>query len=385
MGTSRIAVVVGFVVKSPVAGMAAYNFHYIAGLRDLGYEVHYVERLNTPDECYDPGRDAFGDDPGYGLAWLRDTARRLPPLATSWTLIDRNGKHHGMGRLELRGILDEAEFVLTLADPTWFDDLERCARRAFVDGDPLFTQAAMLDPASRTSSVLAHYPTLFTYWTRQNAKDTTVPAAGRHWLSTRPVVATSLWSPKPTPPGAPVTTVMNWRAWSDVEVEGRSYGHKDREFERLIGLPRRAAHRFALAVGGPAPKERLASNGWELADPISATRTIESYREFIDGSYADLGIAKHAYVASRSGWFSDRSLCYLASGRPVLHQDTGFRDWLKTKDGVFAFSDIDDVISALERIDRDYERHAKAARAIAEREFEASSVIGQMLDDSGFR
>jgi hypothetical protein len=385
MTNSRIAVIVGFIVKSPVAGMAAYNFHYIAGLRELGYEVHYIERLNAPDECYDPGRDAFGDDPGYGLAWLRDTTTRLPPLADSWTLIDRNGNHHGMGRPELCGILDKADFVLTLADPTWFDDLERCARRAFVDGDPLFTQAAMLDPGSRTSSVLAHYPTLFTYWTRQNAKDTTVPTAGRHWISTRPVVATSLWIPKLTPPGAPVTTVMNWGAWDDVVVQGRSYGHKDREFERLIDLPRHTSRRLVLAVGGPAPKERLASHGWELADPLCATRTIDSYREFIDGSYADLGIAKHAYIASRSGWFSDRSLCYLASGRPVLHQDTGFQDWLETGEGIFAFSNVDDIVAALEKIDRDYRRHAKAARAAAEQNFEARTVIGRMLDDCRFR
>lgn len=385
MGTSRIAVVVGFVVKSPVAGMAAYNFHYIAGLRDLGFEVHYVERLNSPDECYDPGRDAFVDDPGYGLAWLHDAIRRLPPLAASWTLIDRNGHHHGVGRPELCGILDKAEFVLTLADPTWFDDLERCARRAFVDGDPLFTQAALLQAGSRISCVLAHYPTLFTYWTRQTAKDTTVPTAGRNWISTRPVVATSLWSPKPPTPGAPVTTVMNWRDWAYIEVQGRPYGHKDREFERLIDLPLRTPRRLVVAVGGPALKERLASRGWELADPLCATRTIESYREFIDGSCADLGIAKHAYVASRSGWFSDRSLCYLASGRPVLHQDTGFQDWLDTGEGIFAFSGVDDILGALEMLDRDYGRHARAARTIAEQEFEARKVIGQMLDDCGFR
>jgi hypothetical protein len=385
MTKPRIVVVVGFIVKAPVAGMAAYNFHYIAGLRELGYEVHYVERLNVPDECYDPGRAAFGDEPGYGLAWLRDAASRLPPLATSWTLIDRNGDHHGTGREDLRGILDKADFVLTLADLTWFDDLERCARRAFLDGDPLFTQAALLKPGSQASIVLARYPTLFTYWTRQNAEDTTVPTAGRHWISTRPVVATSLWSPKPTPPGAPVTTVMNWRAWGEVEVQGRSYGHKDREFERLIDLPRHAARRLVLAAGGPVPKKHLKSHGWGLADPLSATRTIESYREFIDGSYADLGIAKHAYVASRSGWFSDRSLCYLASGRPVIHQDTGFRDWLETGEGIFAFSGVEGVVAALEELDRDYDRHARAARVAAERNFEARTVIGQMLDDSGFR
>jgi hypothetical protein len=383
MSRARIAVVVGFVVKSPVAGMALYNLHYVAGLRELGYDVHYVERLNAPGECYDPGRDMFGDDPTYGIDWLRDAMTRVPAVATSWTLIDRAGTYHGAGRQELVAILERAAFVLTLADPTWFDDLEHCPRRAFVDGDPLFTQAALRLPDSAKSLALAHYPTLFTYWTRQGAADTTVPKAGREWISTTAVVATSLWRTTAVRADAPVTTVMNWGAWGEIELDGRLYGHKSREFARIADLPHRVARRFVIAVGGPAPKAELVAQGWTLANPLEATQSIASYRNFIDGSYADLGIAKHAYVASRSGWFSDRSLCYLASGRPVLHQDTGFPDWLEAGRGVFAFSDVDDVVAALATLERDHARHAAAARALAEDRFEARKVIAQMLADWG--
>jgi hypothetical protein len=365
--------------------MAMYNFHYIAGLRELGYDVHYVERLNTPDECYDPSSNGFGDDPAYGLRWLSHCMEQNPAVRTPWTLIDRAGEHHGCGRQALCRDLREADFVLTLADPTWFDDLELCPRRAFVDGDPLFTQAAMLEPGSVISTALAMYPALFTYWTRQNAPDATVPKAGRDWVSTTPVVATGLWTEFAPRADAPVTTVMNWAAWGDVEVAGRSYGHKSREFERFMQLPKLTERRFVLAAGGPAPKAQLAAEGWELADPLQATGTVEAYREFIANSAADFGIAKHAYVASGSGWFSDRSLCYLASGRPVMHQDTGFTDWLPTGEGVFAFSEPDDVVSALAALDRDPLRHSRAARAIAEQYFEARNVIGHMLDEAGFR
>ena len=151
-------------------------------------------------------------------------------------------------------------------------------------------------------------------------------------------------------------------------------------------LPGRAPGTLVLAVGGSsAPRPALASAGWRLADPLASTCDAHAYRSFISASRADLGIAKHAYVASRSGWFSDRATCFLASGRPVLHHDTGFTDWLPTGEGVLAFSTPDEVIECLARLEADYERHARAARRIAEEHFEAAAVIRRMLDDAGLR
>lgn len=385
MTRTRRALVVGFIAKSPVSGMAHYNLHYIRGLKELGYDIHYVERLNVPDECYDPSTNTFGDDVTYGLRWLMHCMDRFPTVACPWTVIDRNGTHLGAGPDILHAAIERADFVLTLADPTWFDELERCPRRLFVDGDPLFTQAAMLDVESPTSRALAQYPELATYWTRQSASDTTVPAADRRWISTTPVVATSLWTVEPPQPDAALTTVMNWGAWGDVEVGGQLYGHKSREFERFVNIPTMTSRRFRLAVGGPAPKARLLEAGWDLANPLDVTGTFEAYRIFIRDSFADLGICKHAYVASKSGWFSDRSLCYLASGRPVLHQDTGFTDWLDVSLGVLPFADPDSLLAAIERLAGDYTAHSKAAREVAETHFEARTVIGRMLDDAGFR
>jgi hypothetical protein len=178
---------------------------------------------------------------------------------------------------------------------------------------------------------------------------------------------------------------MNWAAGPDVTYDGRTYGHKGREFERFIVLPQRTHREFRIAAGGPTPQERLHEYGWVLEDPLAISRTVEQYQQFIARSWADFGIAKHAYVASRSGWFSDRSTCYLAAGRPVLHQDTGFGDWLPTGEGVLSFSTMVEVLEGLARVDADYERHARAARAIAEEHFEAAKVIGRMLDDAGFR
>jgi hypothetical protein len=177
---------------------------------------------------------------------------------------------------------------------------------------------------------------------------------------------------------------MHWKAGSDVIYDGHVYGHKNQEFDRFVSLPKRTAQPIIVAIGGYAPIEQLYENSWQFVNPITITQTIEAYQTFIAGSMADLGIAKNAYVASRSGWFSDRSTCYMAAGRPVLHQDTGFGDWLPTGEGIFSFSDMDEVLDALDRLDTDYERHARAARAIAEQYFEADKVIGRMLDDAGF-
>ena len=383
--TRPLAVVVGFIGKLPVAGMSLYNLHYIAGLQALGYDIHYVERQNVPSECYDPRTNDSTDDPSYAVSYLEQLLPQHGVNSGQFSFIDAKNQCHGSGWERLRQVLSRADFVLTLADPTWFDELERCPRRAFVDGDPMFTQIwmAMGEPAWAT--VLRSYDTLFTYGVRMGLADCTVPSIDRTWIPTRPVVATRLWDASFSSGTGPVSTVMNWSAWKDLTFDGQVYGQKNREFERFIDLPQRTAQAFLLAIGGPVPRERLGQHGWSLVDALETTITIEAYQRFVAASRADFGIAKHGYVASRSGWFSDRSTCYLAAGKPVLHQDTGCGDWLPTGEGLLLFSSVEQVIEALGQLDADYDRHARAARAIAEEYFEASTVVGRMLDAAGFR
>jgi hypothetical protein len=380
-----IAVVVGFIGKLPLAGTSLYNLHHVAGLQALGYDVHYVERLNRPHQCYNPRTNTMTDDPQYAVSYLENLLSNYGITRERFSFIDRENRCLGSGWASLCSALDHAHFVLALADATWFDELERCPQRAFVDGDPLFTQVALLEGDPVVSAALKHYGTLYTIGVRLGQADCTIPPANRVWLPARSVVATHLWDPTPAVSPLPVTSVMSWAAGQDVWYDGKVYGHKNREFERFVDLPQRTAQPFQLAIGGSAPRERLYEHGWHLVNPLGVTGTIETYQAFIAGSWADFGIAKHAYVASRSGWFSDRSTCYLAAGRPVLHQDTGFSDWLPTGEGVFSFSDIDGVLEALDRLSTNYERHARAARAIAEEYFEAAKVVAHMLDDAGFR
>ena len=380
------AVLVGAIGKLPYAGVAAYYLHYVRGLQELGYEVHYVERQNKACEYYDPATRAMTDDTRPAQAFIASLADQFGAAPDSFTVLDLAGAAHGRAPADVDDIVADADFVLTVADATWFDELSTCPRRAFVDGDPMFTQAAVEAGNPLMSDVVANYPTLFSYGTRIGGPGCTIPDCGRRWIPTRPVVATSLWPVTACPPGAPVTALLHWSAGAAVVVDGIRYGHKDVEMERFMDLPARARARLVLAVGGSrAPRAALESAGWVLADPLASTCDANAYRSFISASRADLGIAKHAYVASRSGWFSDRATCFLASGRPVLHHDTGFTEWLPTGDGVLAFSSADEVIDGIARLDADYEHHARAARGIAAEHFEAASVIGRMLDDAGFR
>jgi hypothetical protein len=166
-----------------------------------------------------------------------------------------------------------------------------------------------------------------------------------------------------------------------LEHEGRTYGLKGRSFEELLDLPRRAGRRFELAVGAPAEvRARLEAHGWMVRDPRPVTRDVPSYLSYVRDSKAELGVAKHGYVVSRSGWFSERSATYLAAGRPVLVQDTGFTDWLGVEEGVVAFTTPEEAIAGLEEIDGRYERHCRAAREVAVEVFDSRRVLTSLLE-----
>jgi hypothetical protein len=382
-----LAIVIGGIGKLAVTGYALHILHHVVGLQELGYEVHYIERQNRRDECYDPETHQMVDDPTYALAWLRTVLPRFSIDERRFSFLDLRGNCHGSGWRRLEQALDRADFVLTVANPTWFDELERCPHRAYIDGDPLFTQVSMATGVGPRAEPAKHYGVLFSYGTRIGQPDCAIPLADRYWLPARPVVATSIWQAVSCPSAAPITALLHWSSGSDVAYNGRLFGYKDREFPKFADLPRRVpAKRFRLAAGGgDVPSGELREAGWELASPLAASLTIEDYMRFVSGSLADFGVAKHAYVASRSGWFSDRSTCFLAAGRPVLHQDTGFTEWLPTGAGVLAFSTPDEAVTALEQLDRDYKRHSVAARAVAEEHFEARRVLAGMLDAGGLR
>jgi hypothetical protein len=215
----------------------------------------------------------------------------------------------------------------------------------------------------------------------------TTPSCGLDWIATPQPIVLSEWPFAERLERDAWTTVANWRGYGSIEVDGVLYGQKAHSLRKIVDLPRRTGARFELALAID-PDERcdlaaLDACGWKLVDPRAVAGTPEDYRRFVQGSKGELGIAKSGYVASRAGWFSDRSICYLASGRPVVAQETGFSEVLPVGAGLFSFETADDVECALEALDRDYPRQRRAARAIAERCFDSDRVLPQLLDKVG--
>jgi hypothetical protein len=263
----------------------------------------------------------------------------------------------------------------------------RFRQRVYVDIDPGFTQFwhAMGNPGARVDGHDLH----FTVGENIGRDGCDIPTSGIAWRPVRQPVVLDDWPPVPTGPTERTrfTTVGSWRGpFGSVEYEGRTYGLKLHEFRRIIELPRRSRYTFELALDIHPAEERdlaaLAHNGWRLADPSEVAGDPCAFRSYVQRSGAEFSVAQGVYVDTNSGWFSDRTVRYLASGRPALVQDTGFYRRLPVGEGIIAFRTLDDAVAGADAIVGDYERHAIAARAFAEEHFDSDRVLARFCDDA---
>ena len=258
--------------------------------------------------------------------------------------------------------------------------LDRVDRRVFVDLDPAFTQLWHTQGIDMGFEEHTHFATVGV----RVGRGSDVPTCGRDWITTLPPVVLDEWPVARDVERDAFTTVGNWRSYGSIHHEGTFLGQKAHTLRTLLGLPARTGERFLLAFGIHADEradlDALARHGWELADPHDVVATPGAYAGFVRGSLAEIGIVKHGYVASGSGWFSDRSACYLASGRPVVTHDTGFGEVVPTGEGLLAFTDEDGAVEAVTEVRENYERHAKAARALAESHFDSDAVLSHLLE-----
>ncbi len=374
--------VLGYVVRCPFGGMTWHYLNYVAGLAALGHDVYFLEDSDEFEGCcYDPTTQTNITDPTIGLDYAGPAFEALG-LAERWGYFDwHTNTWHGPIANRVEDAIDGADMLINISGSNpardWFG---RVPVRVFIDTDPAFEQVRQVTVRDRRLWTDAHNRFLtFGFGVANNSAR--VPDDGRNWRFTRQPIALEFWPRTASPTGGPYTTVMQWDSYPTRSYDGVEYGMKSHSFGPYFDLPQHVDAPMALALSGShAPAKRLNEAGWQLHHGPDVTRDIWTYRDFLRRSRGEFAVAKHGYVTSRCGWFSERSACYLASGRPVVTQSTGFEDWLPTGEGLLSFRDATEAAAAIAEIEADYDRHARAARAIAEDEFASDRVLTDLLE-----
>ncbi len=388
----RIAVT-GLAATYPFGGVFWDYLQYPLGLRRLGHDVIYIE--DTGKWCYDPAAATFVEDGRVNAAYLaREIASLDPDLADRWFFRDATGKTYGRSWTDVVNFCRDADLFIHISASCWMrEEYFAVARVAFIDSDPMYTQASVPDYLAGTIDdeararvdMLRHHHAFFTFGENVSAADCRIPKGLFNWTPTRQPVVLDCFEKAAVPRASRrrlLTTVASWQPSEDGPVvDGVLYGGKSVEFERFIALPSRSVLPIELAMSGRAPADRLRVHGWKLADAYGVSRNPWIYRDYLARSFAEWSVAKNAYVASRSGWFSCRSACYLALGVPVVVQDTGFGGTIPTGEGVLAFNTLDEAAESIERLVAEPDRHAKAAHAIAEEYFDSNKVLTRLIED----
>ena len=373
-----LAVLAGAIANKPGNGGEAWvRLNWLRGLRRLGWEVLFVERLAGP---VDP----------VALRHL-EAAMAEHGLGGRWALLDERGATvAGLSRREVDAMAAEAEVLFNHSGHLPAGPLRDAPRsRVYVDLDPAFTQIWAADPALAFS--VGGHDRHVTVGLAVGSGDCRLPSGGVGWIPTPPPVVLDLWPPSPLPTGGPLrfTTVATWRSpYGGLSVEGRPAGGKHHEFRRVLDLPGRvegATFELALDIhaGDVADLDALRDAGWEVVAPGQVAATPAAFAAYIRGSGAEFSVAQGAYVASRCGWFSDRTAAYLAGGRPALVQDTGVDAALPVGEGLLAFADLAGAEEGARRLLADPAGHAEAAAALARSHLDSDLVLGNLLERLG--
>jgi hypothetical protein len=373
--TDRLKILLGgMVAGNPHQGGATWAvLQYVAGLRSLGHDVVVVEPVES-------GQLAPAGEVGRYF-------RSLPLLDGGAALLARGSRDTlGLSFAALERFASEADLLINISGMLRDERLlEPIPRRLFLDLDPGFNQVWQETGEEMGIDLHTHFATVGGAVGRDGCP---IPTCGRSWIHTLPPVALEHWPlDDPAPRRDAFTSVGHWRSYGSIEHGGIAYGQRAHSMRELFELPTLSAARFEIALG-IHPDERsdleaLRANGWGLLDPVEVAGSPERYAEFVRGSKAELSIAKSGYVASRSGWFSDRSACYLASGRPVVAQETGFSDFLPTGEGLLVFSTGAEAVEMVAEVEKGLGRHSRAARALAEDRFDARTVLPKLLNELG--
>ena len=369
----------GMIAGVPRQGGATWAvLQYLLGFRRLGHEVYFVEPVEAA--ALRPGGAPL--EGSANAAYFRRVTQDFGLAENSALLLAGTRQTAGLPYERLLEAAGRADVLVNvaglLADPALTG---RAGARVYLDLDPAFTQ--LWHAAENIDMRFDGHTHFVTVGQNVGRPGCDVPTCGRDWLPTLQPIVLEHWPPGGRISRDALTTVANWRGYGSVEYRGRFYGQKAHSLRRLVELPTLTEEKFVLALA-IHPDERvdlaaLARNKWNLLDPSRVTATPDDYRRFVRGSKAEFGLAKSGYVVSRCGWFSDRSVCYLAAGRPVVAQETGFGEHLPTGEGLFAFESAAEAVEHIRRLNADYGRHARASRRLAAEFFDSDKVLPRLL------
>lgn len=386
-GTPKI-VLLGMMSKMPVAGVVWQTLHYLVGFRSLGYDVYYVEaHARTPSALMEHEHE---DSSAKAAAFIAEVMRQYD-FGDRWAFhaLHADGRCYGLSHTELNALYGSAAMIINLHGGT-MPLPEHCAtgRLVYLETDPVALQIELYDRLQTTVDFLEPHCAFFTFGENYGQPDCGLPVDPQFtFLPTRQPVVLDFWKCNGTPRDAAFSTIGNWQQqWREVVFRGETYyWSKHHEFLKFLDVPARTARAFELALSGytDADRKMLQEKGWRVTHALSFSNDMTAYRAFIANSQGEFTVAKDQNIRLRSGWFSDRSATYLAAGRPVITQDTGFGRVLPTGEGLFAFSTMEDVCSAVAEIDGDYQRHSRAAREIAREYFDAEKVLSSLVRETG--
>jgi hypothetical protein len=370
----------GMIAGVPCHGGATWAvLQYLIGLRRLGHTVYFVEPID--ESALSPHGSSFASslNANYFQRVMSDFG-----FTEYSALLARDSKQTvGLSFSSLRTIAKDIDLLINVSGMLTEEAIiPSIPVRAYLDLDPAFIQLwAAVDGIDMHFAGHTHFVTV---GQAIGTSSCSIPTCGLTWIPTFQPVVLDHWPVEHRNSCGALTTVGNWRGYGSVTHNGVLYGQKVHSFREFFTFPAKTDERFTLALaihpGEVKDLEALVANGWEIVDPAAVANTPARYQEFIRTSKAEFSVAKSGYVASRSAWFSDRSACYLASGRPVIAQETGYSDFMQTGRGLFPFSTEEDVLHSIDQLNSDYALHARSARELAHTYFHSDTVLSQLID-----
>ena len=386
---STLIVVAGALANKPYNGGEAWvRLSWLSGFRELGFRVFFLEQID-PSACVDAVGAPASFAQSVNRRYFAEVVEHFALVNDAALICGATGETYGASQAHLATIAEEAALLVNISGhlpPGPIFDRFGC--RVYVDIDPGFTQ--FWQAAGNRGARLADHHAHFTIAENIGQSDCTIPTCGIAWRPVRQPVVLSQW-PVTSFTGPPrLTTLSSWRgSFGSVEYKGKVYGTKAHEFRKYIDVPRRvaAAMEIALSIhpGDERDRRGLVEHGWHLADPRAVAAMPEQFRQYVQGSAAEFSVAQGVYADTHSGWFSDRTTRYLASGKPAVVQDTGWSRYLLSDAGLLGFTTPDEAAEGIARVTREYDSHARAARVVAEEYFDARHVLPNFLADLGIK